>query len=65
VRAGGSAAIGVVTEGVNVHTTLSVGVVTGNVPRDGGIGTLRGLLEGDGTGDLGVSTEDGNYKSCR
>lgn len=63
VRAGGSAAVGVVTEGVNVHTTLGVGVVTGDVPGDGGVSTLRGLLEGDGTGDLGVSTEDGNCKS--
>lgn len=60
MRASGSAAVGVVTEGVNVHTTLGVGVVAGDVPRDGGVSTLRGLLEGDGTGDLGVSTEDGN-----
>jgi len=32
VRAGGSAAVGVVTEGVNVHTTLSVGIVASDVP---------------------------------
>jgi hypothetical protein len=64
VRAGGSAAIGVVTEGVNVHTTLSVGVVAGDVPGDGGVSTFGGLLEGDGTGDLRVSTEDGNCKAC-
>ena len=52
VRAGGSAAVGVVTKGVDVHTTLSVGIVAGDVPGDGGVGTLRGLLEGNGTGDL-------------
>ena len=32
VRAGGGAAVGVVTEGVNVHATLSVGIVAGDVP---------------------------------
>lgn len=64
VRTGGSAAVGVVTEGVDVHTTLSVGVVAGDVPGDGGVGTLGGLLEGDSTGDLRVSAEDGNCKSC-
>ena len=57
VRAGGGAAVGVVTELVNVHATLGVGVVAGDVPGDGGVGVLVGLLEGDGAGDLGVSTE--------
>lgn len=61
VRAGGSAAVGVVTEGVDVHATLGVGIVAGDVPADGGLGTLRGLLKGDGAGDLGVSAKDGNY----
>jgi hypothetical protein len=32
VRTGGCAAVGVVTELVNVHATLSVGVVAGDVP---------------------------------
>ena len=32
VRSGRGAAVGVVTEGVDVHATLSVGVVTGDVP---------------------------------
>jgi len=36
VRAGGCAAVGVVAKGVNVHTTLSVGVVASDVPCDGG-----------------------------
>ena len=56
------AAVGVVTELVNVESTLSVGVVAGDVPGDGGGGTLVSLLEGNGTGDLSVTTEDSNCK---
>jgi hypothetical protein len=61
VRAGRGATVGVVTELVDVETTLSVGVVTGDVPRDGGCGTLVGLLEGDSAGDLGIPTEDSDW----
>ena len=32
VGAGGCAAVGVVTELVNVHSTLSVGIMAGDVP---------------------------------
>lgn len=56
----GSAAVGVVTELVDVETTLSVGVVAGDVPGDGGSGALVGLLEGNSTGDLGITTDDSN-----
>lgn len=56
----GSAAVGVVTELVNVETTLSVGVVAGDVPGDGGGSALISLLEGNSTGDLRVSAEDSN-----
>lgn len=56
----GGAAVGVVTELVDVETTLGVGVVAGDVPGDGGGGVLVGLLEGDGAGDLRVTTEDSN-----
>ena len=59
--ASGSAAVGVVTERVNVHATLGRRVVTGNIPGDGGRGRLRLLLESDGTSDLGVTTDDGNW----
>ena len=62
MRASGGAAVGVVTKGVDVHTTLSVGIVTSDVPRDGGVGRLGSLLKGDGAGDLGVTTEDSNYQ---
>lgn len=61
MRAGGGAAVGVVTELVNVETTLSVGVVASDVPGDGGRSGLIGLLEGDSTSDLRVSAEDSNW----
>lgn len=60
VGASRGAAVGVVTELVNVESTLSVGVVAGDVPGDGGGSTLLGLLEGDSTGDLCVSAQDSN-----
>jgi hypothetical protein len=58
VRAGGSAAVGVITEGVDVESSLGVGIVTGDVPGDGSRSRLGLLLEDDGTGDLGVTTEN-------
>lgn len=61
MRAGRGAAVGVVTELVDVESTLGVGVVAEDVPRDGGGGVLGGLLEGDGTVDLGVTTEDSDW----
>ena len=60
VRTGGGAAVGVVTKGVDVHATLGIGVVAGDVPRDSGRGGLGSLLKGDGSGDLGVTTDDSN-----
>ena len=58
--ASGGAAVGVVTELVNVESTLSVGVVAGDVPGNGGRGTLASLLEGNGAADLSVTTENSN-----
>lgn len=60
--AGGSAAVGVVAEGVDVHTTLGIGVVAGDVPGDGGRVRLGGLLEGHGAGDLGITADDANWR---
>lgn len=60
VRTSGGAAVGVVTELVDMEATLGVGVVALDVPRDGGGRVLVGLLEGDSAGDLGVTTEDSN-----
>lgn len=65
MRASGGAAVGVVTELVNVESTLSVGVVAGDVPGDGGRGTLGSLIEGDSAGDLSVTTEDSNCKETK
>lgn len=62
VRAGRRAAVGVVTEGVDVEAALGVGVVASDIPRDGGGSRLGLLHEGDGTGDLGVTTDDSNYR---
>lgn len=63
MRTGRSTAVCVVTELVDVESALGVGVVAGNVPGNSGGGGLGGLLEGDGTGDLGVTTEDSDYQS--
>ncbi len=56
------AAVGVVTELVDVHATLSIGIVTSDVPCDGGGGGLGFLLEGNGAGDLGVTSNGRNYR---
>lgn len=61
VRPSASAAIGVVAKGVDVHATLRVGVVAGQVIADGRLGTLGVLLEGYRALDVGVSTEDGDW----
>ena len=58
VRSSARASIRVVTECVNVHATLSIGVVARDVPCNGGVGGLVGLLEGDGALDVGVTTEN-------
>ena len=60
MRPGAGASVGIVAESVDVHATLSVGVVAGNVPCDLGGGRLVLLLKGDGSLDVGVSTEDGD-----
>lgn len=56
----GGAAVGVVTELVDVETTLSVGVVASDVPGDSSGGALFGLLEGNSAGDLRVTTDNSN-----
>ena len=61
MRAGRGAAVGVVTEGVDVHATLGIGVVAGDIPDDLGGSRLGLLLEDDGAADLGVTPDDGNW----
>jgi hypothetical protein len=58
VRASRCAAVGVVAKGVNVHATLGIGIVPGDVPGDSGRGRVGLLLEDDGAGDLGVTPDD-------
>ena len=67
VRTGAGAAVGVVTEGVDVHAALGVGIVAGDVPGDLGLGGLGGLLEGDGALDVGVTTDNSDCEgvSCQ
>jgi len=55
---GGCAAVGVVTELMDVHATLGVCIVTVDLVGDGGRGRVVGLLEGDGSVDFGVTAED-------
>lgn len=61
MRAGRGATVGVITKGVDVHATLSIGIVARNVPGDSGGVRLGGLFKGDSAGDLGVTTDDANY----
>ena len=56
----GGAAVGVVTELMDVDATLGVGVVASEVPGDSGSGVLISLLEGHGAGDLGVAADGCN-----
>lgn len=60
VRAGRGAAVGVVTKGVDVETTLRVGIVASDIPSDGCGRRLRLLLEDDGATNLGVTSENSN-----
>jgi hypothetical protein len=58
VRPGRGAAIGIVAKGVDVHATLGIGIVAGDVPGDLGGSGLRILLECHRAGDLGVATDN-------
>jgi hypothetical protein len=59
--ASGCAAIGVVTKLMNMHATLSIGIISGDVPCDGGWGGLGGLLECNSSGDLRITSQGCNY----
>ena len=60
MRSGGGTPVCVVTESVNVHSTLSIGIIARDVPCYGGWAGFGGLLEGDGSLDVGITTENGN-----
>lgn len=63
MRASRSAAVGVVSESVNMETSLGVGVVAGDIPGDLGGRRLGVLLEDDSSGDLAVTTDHADYSS--
>ncbi len=58
MRSSAGAAVGVVTELMNVHASFGIGIVAGEIPADGGGGGLRGLLEGHLATNFGVSSDD-------
>lgn len=58
MRSGRGTTVGVITELMDVHATFGVGVVACDVVGDGCWGGLGGLLEGDGSLDVGVTAED-------
>jgi hypothetical protein len=60
VGSSGGAAVGVVAELMNVHATLSIGIVASDIPCDGSWGGLGGLFEGNGSGDLRVTSDGSN-----
>jgi hypothetical protein len=60
MRSSAGAAIGVVTERVDMDTTLSIWVVARDVEGDGRGLVLGALLEGDGALDVRVSSDDGD-----
>jgi len=47
----------IVTELMDVHATLGIRVVASDIPRDSGWGRLGLLLEGNGAGDLRVTSD--------
>jgi len=55
---GRGAAVGVVAELMDVDATLGRGVTSCNVVGDSCGGGFGGLLESNGSGDLGISAED-------
>jgi len=56
----GCAAVGVVTERVDMYATLGVGIIASDVVCDGSWGRLGGLLESDGACDFGVTSDGCN-----
>lgn len=61
VWTGRGTTVGVVTKLVNVETTLSVRVVTSDFVGNSGWLVLGSLLEVNGTGDTGITTQDSNF----
>jgi hypothetical protein len=64
MRSSRGTTVGIVTELMDVHATLGVGVVACDVVGDGCRGGFGGLLEGDGSLDVGVTAEDCDCLRC-
>ena len=58
VRAGGGAAVGIVSELMDVNAALGGSVVAGDVVGDSCRGGFRCLFEADGSADSFVTAED-------
>lgn len=56
------ATVGVVTELVNMEASEGIGIVTSDLPGDGGGLRSRGLLKSNQARDGGVSTNNSDYK---
>ncbi len=55
-------AISIVTELVDVHATLGIGIVTTDVEGNGSWGRLVGLFESDDSANFGITTKDCDWK---
>ncbi len=58
VRASRCAAVGVITELVNVEASQSIGIITADVVCDRGWGGFGRLLESNSATDLAVTSEE-------
>ena len=63
VGPGGCAAVGIISELMDVEATLGIGVVASDIPCNGGWGRLGRLLEGNGSRNLGVTSDGCNYNA--
>lgn len=57
---GAGAAVGIVTELVDVHATLGGSITAFDIVRNGGWGRLGRLLKGYSAGDTGIASKDRN-----
>ena len=55
---GAGAAVGIVTELVDVHATLGGSITAFNIVRNGRWGRLGRLLKGHSAGDTGIASKD-------
>ena len=61
MRPSARTAIGIISKLVDVHSSLGRCIMAGDIVCNGGMGRLRGLLEGDSTSNLGVTAKNCYY----